>query len=77
MSKSKLFQVHLLNEQGIEKAKELAVAFDALYDRLETLVGAVGVNTREFSIVKTQLETASFYAKKAMASQAENQKSIP
>ena len=77
MSKSKLFQVHLLNEQGIEKAKGLATAFDELYDRLETLVGPTGINSREFSIVKTQLETASFYAKKAMASQAENQKSTP
>lgn len=74
MSNSKLFRVHILNQTGIEKAQHLANAFDDLYDRLETLVGATGVNSREFSIVKTKLEEASFFAKKAMASQPENQK---
>lgn len=70
---SPLFRVHILNEQGIEKAQKLANAFDDLFDHLERLVGA-GVNSREFSLVKTKLEEASFFAKKAMASQPENQK---
>lgn len=77
MSNSPLFRVHLLNEQGVEKARQLATSFDDLLDQLERLVGPTGVNSREFSIVKTNLETASFYAKKAMASQPENQKPTP
>jgi hypothetical protein len=66
-----LFEVHLLNEAGINKATELALAFNDLITRLH----AVCPESREFSICKTNLETASFYAKKAIAMLPENQKS--
>lgn len=65
-----LFEVHLLNESGIEKAKRLASAFETLITELR----AICPESREFSISKTHLETASFYAKKAIAMLPENQK---
>lgn len=64
------FAVHTLNEAGIEKAQQIAAAFDAL---LETLKGTC-VAGRHFSIVKTKLEEASFFAKKSMATDLANQK---
>jgi hypothetical protein len=74
---NKEFQVHILNVQGIEKAKALAARFDTLLDEL---IGANGFKalassnpSRELSLVRTYLELASFFAKKAMASDAENQ----
>jgi hypothetical protein len=65
------FEVHLLNEQGIEKAKALAVAFDELLTKLEPLMP---LSSRYTSLVCTKLEEASFFAKKAMAILPENQK---
>jgi hypothetical protein len=63
------FAVHKLNQDGMTKAKTIATAFDTLLDTLETtcMVG------REFSIAKTKLEEASFFAKKAMAINLGNQ----
>lgn len=66
-----LFQVHMLNDEGIRKAQKLAIAFDDLITELRVLCPE---NTREFSIVKTYLETASFFAKKSIACLPENQK---
>ena len=63
------FEVHILNQSGIAKAKEIASTFDALL----TVLDALCPSCREYSIVKTKLEEASFYAKKAMAKQSENQ----
>lgn len=65
------FEVHLLNEAGIAKAKSIANQFDSLLDALKDVIPA----SRELSIVKTKLEEASFFAKKGMANQPENQKS--
>lgn len=67
----KEFKVHLLNEQGIIKAKALADLFDATLTALENMVGSEG---RNMSLVRTKLEEASFFAKKAMAEQVDNQK---
>jgi hypothetical protein len=64
-----LFQVHMLNEQGKNSAKAIANAFDGLLTFLEGECGA----GRELSIVKTKLEEACFFAKKAMANKSENQ----
>lgn len=72
------FEVHILNLGGIRKAKELAAKFDEL---LNTLTGqglpelalASAAPSREMSLVRTHLELASFYSKKAMASLPENQ----
>lgn len=62
------FQVHMLNEAGKAKAVQLAEAFSRLLDEVES----VCPQSRELSIVKTNLETASYYAKRAMAQQPEN-----
>ena len=68
-----LFQVHALNDDGMNKAKAIAEDFSNLVSKLEAILGD-GVKSREFSLVKTKLEEAAFFAKKAMAVQAENQK---
>lgn len=67
------FKVHLLNEQGITKAKDMASKFSDLLTYLEQ--ETVCLQGRELSIVKTKLEEASFFAKKAMAMNPVNQKS--
>ena len=64
------FQVHMLNDDGKAKARALAEAFSGLLTELESIVPAP---CREMSLVKTHLETASYYAKRAMASRPENQ----
>ncbi len=68
----KEFQVHLLNEQGIDKARQLAEAFSTLLDKIDELCPG---NSREKSIAITDLEKASFNAKRAIAVLPENQKS--
>lgn len=64
------FAVHMLNEVGKIKANTIAVRFETLLNELEALIGPGG---REMSIVRTKLEEAAFFAKKAMAVQAVNQ----
>lgn len=66
------FKVHLLNEDGIRKANELACVFTGALDALEGLCGKDG---REMALVRTHLQDASFWAKRAMATRPENQKS--
>jgi chloramphenicol 3-O-phosphotransferase len=67
---NKEFKVHMLNGSGRSKAHAIALAFD---DLLEDLKMYCQENTREFSIVKTKLEEACFFAKKSMAEVPENQ----
>lgn len=64
-----LFEVHKLNDAGMKNAKEIAEAFSNCLDRLRTLCP----EGREFSIVKTKLEEAAFFAKKSMALKSDNQ----
>ena len=65
-----LFKVHRLNAAGMEKAKEIQGIFEtAFYD----LHKVCDPNSREFAVTKTKLEEACFFAKKAMAIQADNQ----
>jgi hypothetical protein len=64
------FATHNLNESGRTKAVSIARAFDTCLARLEELAGADG---REMALVRTKLEEASFFAKKAMAKRTENQ----
>lgn len=64
------FEVHLLNDTGITNAKAIAAVFDTALDQLKALCP----EGREFSIVKTKLEEASFFAKKGMAKHTSNQK---
>lgn len=65
------FKVHLLNETGIAKSKHMAARFSDLLDWLETNAGCLP--GRELSLAKTKLEEASFFAKKAMAQNPQNQ----
>lgn len=67
-----LFASHILNDKGIEKAKALAGEFHGFLCSLEGMLG--NPEGREWSIVKTKLEEAAFFAKKAMAVRPENQK---
>lgn len=66
------FDVHMLNVQGIIRAKDLAAEFSALLNKIEKYGGAVA--HRELALARTQLQTASFWAKRAMALNPENQK---
>ena len=64
------FSVHILNEEGIEKANKIKDVFNEFLTNLTDLC-APG---RELSIVKTKLEEACFFAKKSMANQEINQR---
>lgn len=64
-----MFEVHKLNEQGMELAGKLQRLFGQFLSEVEGISGAEG---REMAIVRTHLETASFYAKRAMAMKSEN-----
>ena len=57
------FEVHMLNETGKVNAQAIAKAFHDCLTKLEELCPI----SREFSIAKTKLEEACFFAKKAMA----------
>lgn len=59
------FAVHMLTEEGKTKAKEIAKAFDDCLTRLEV----VCPEGRHLALVRTKLEEACFFAKKAMAEQ--------
>ena len=69
MAVDSLFQVHMLNNEGKQRAGDIAFLFDTLLQQLTPFCPA----GREMSIVRTKLEEAAFFAKKAMASQPENQ----
>lgn len=78
---NKEFQVHMLNETGKEKAAKIALAFDVLLETLTAPTLEVGDGTkehvmcppgRELALVKTKLEEACFFAKKAMANDPGN-----
>lgn len=66
------FEVHTLNDQGMVRAGTIATAFTVLLDNLEYVCGAEG---REMAIVRTKLQEAAFYAKRAMAIRPDNQES--
>lgn len=65
---NKEFTVHLLNEGGKAKAIQIAEAFDTCLTSLTSLCPT----GRELAIVRTKLEEACFFAKKAMASEVVN-----
>lgn len=67
------FSGHLLNAKGIENAKLIAEGFSTLLNNIESICGS---GSREMSIVKTKLEEASFFAKKAMAVRSEYQSGV-
>ena len=67
---NKEFTFYRLNETGIALANDIAKTFN---DCLNNLVAVCPAGTREFSICKTKLEEACFFAKKAMANDPSNQ----
>lgn len=71
----KEFTVHMLNENGKAKAHGIAMAFDSLLTDLEK--NYCGSDGRHFAVVRTKLEEAAFFAKKAMAVRHENQEKTP
>jgi hypothetical protein len=65
----KEFEVHMLNAKGKQLAKEIAFAFDGLLTQLE----GFGIDDgRNMAIVRTKLEEACFFAKKAMSNNKAN-----
>lgn len=66
------FSVHMLNENGLERAAKIRDLFDALLSELENQ--EMCVSERELSIIKTKLEEAFFFAKKSMSKNIVNQK---
>ncbi len=72
MVKNDEFKVHLLSEDGVRKAQNVASMFDALLNELNQ--PEMCQTGREFSICKTKLEEACFYAKKSLAMNKQNQK---
>jgi hypothetical protein len=64
-----VFEVHKLNDDGMKKATALQTAFKEFLIELEDICGE---KSREMSIVRTKLEEASFFAKRAMAMMPEN-----
>lgn len=65
---NKEFAVHMLNDGGRAKAQAIAQAFDGCLEALAVLCPP----GREMALVRTKLEEACFFAKKAMASAPEN-----
>ncbi len=63
------FTSHRLTVNGIAKINEIKRGFDSLLN----LVGATAPDNREFSIVRTKLEEACFFAVKAVSVEPENQ----
>lgn len=73
------FSVHRLNPEGLKKAEQIAEGFDALLTNILKLATPANAQTvvtksREVSLLRTKLEEACFFAKKAIANLPENQK---
>jgi hypothetical protein len=64
-----VFKFHKLNGVGIERAQRVQNVFEKCLADLQE----VCPESREFSITKTKLEEACFFAKKSVAIQPENQ----
>ena len=67
----KEFEVHRLNTLGMEKAQAIAETLDAALEKLEVV--CEGGDGRCMALVRTKLEEACFFAKKAMATNRDNQ----
>jgi hypothetical protein len=65
------FETYALNDEGAKAQAEIAKIFDSF---LNELFPYMGISGREVAIVQTKLEEASFFAKKAAAKIAVNQK---
>lgn len=79
------FAVHMLNDNGKARAAAIAEAFSECLARIESLTARepaadlperdkrTGNNARELAIVRTKLQEANFFAKRAIAVLPENQ----
>ena len=65
-----LFRSTALSNEGLDKSTGIAEAFTKLHNQLLEVCPA----SREFSLVCTKLEEASFYAKKSLVNLQENRK---
>jgi hypothetical protein len=63
------FEVHVLNEAGLDKAKAIADIFSVALNAIEMLVPP----GRERAVVTTKLQEAAFFAKRGMANVTSNQ----
>lgn len=72
MDGEKLFAVYTLNDAGKENAQDIQRVFNHFLDALTETVEPRNICAREWALVKTKLEEASFFAKKAMAMLPEN-----
>lgn len=63
------FRVHLLNDLGIDAAKEIGEVFSEALDKIERLVP----KGRPLSLVVTKLQEASYWAKRGIAELPANQ----
>lgn len=69
-----VFEFFKLNPAGVERAALLATEFDSFYARIRELIGTpASGSTRELAIVRTNLEAACMYSKKALAMNPANQ----
>lgn len=57
------FAVHMLTDEGKQKAAAIAETFDTALTKLQGLCA----EGREMALVRTKLEEAAMFAKKAMA----------
>ena len=64
-----LFSFTAMSEEGKAKNQLIAEVFSTLLYELEDILPG---NSREFSIAKTKLEEASFFAKKALHNYEQN-----
>lgn len=71
LNRNSEFAVHKLNEEGFKKANAIRDYFDNILNILAS--EGMCIEGREFSIVKTKLEEACFFAKKSMAINLVNQ----
>lgn len=63
----------MLNSSGKALALAVAETFSETLTRLENVCGKEG---RDMALVRTKLEEANFFAKRAMASKPENQEKV-
>lgn len=70
-----MFESHKLNEQGLRHARLIGEEFQDLLDRLGLRLDK-NFGQREFAIVRTKLEEACFFAKRAMALDPANQEPV-
>lgn len=64
------FAVHKLNDVGMLRARDIAKLFSLFLNSIEAHCGASG---REMAIVRTKLQEAAFFAKRAIALDPESQ----